>query len=210
MSNNEISLKQKNAPYLWSFFCFNLTVFLIVFYSIYIDALSENYKALFTLRTLGISIAPLLLFVVNGLLTSNQKAIIVFWRLKNVLPGNRAFSVHALEDDRINYGLLKKLYPDIPVNAKQQNNLWYKIYKTHCEEITVKKSHKDFLLGRDLASLSFLFLLFIGFPVFFLSDLFYKWYYIILLIVQYLIMVRLAQNHGRKLVKNVLALESIK
>ncbi|MEJ7737035.1 MAG: hypothetical protein WKF97_06375 [Chitinophagaceae bacterium] len=170
----------------------------------------NDYKALITLRTLGLCIAPLLLFILNGLLTSKQKAVIVFWRFKNVPPGNRAFSIYAHQDDRISVNALTILYPKLPIDPKQQNQLWYKIYKIHAEEIIIRKSHKDFLLARDLTSLSFLFLISVGISSLFFNEQTFKWYYLLMLIIQYLIMVRLAQNNGIKFVKNVLAAESTK
>lgn len=210
MSNIEISLKQQNAPYLWSFFCFNFVVFLILFFSLHIQVLIDNFKTIYTIKTLSICIAPLILFIVNGVLSSNQKAILVFWRFKNVLPGNRAFSFHVHQDHRINVNNLSQLHPNFPIDPKEQNRLWYKLYRSNTTEITVNKSHKDFLLARDLTSMSFLFLLLIGIPSIILTNHNYKWYYFLMLFTQYLIMIRIAQNHGRSLVRNVLAAESVK
>jgi hypothetical protein len=150
------------------------------------------------------------LFILNGLLTPNQKAILVFWRFRHILPGNRAFSFHAHKDARIDSKNLALLYPNLPRNPVDQNRLWYKIYKSNSGDIAIVKSHKDFLLARDLTSMSFLFLIGIGIPSLILVRQPIKWYYAVFLLIQYLIMVILAKNHGNRFVRNVLAHESIK
>lgn len=203
-------LKQKNNAALWLFLILNLGIFAFLFFTETLLRLPESYKSLTTIRSLGILLAPFVLFVLNGLITSNQKAILVFWKLKNNLPGYRAFTKYAIEDGRINIKKLAAVYGQLPKIQRDQNLLWYKIYRNNKDEIVVQKSHKDFLLAADLASLTFLFLVVLAIPAVLISDDSFRWLYLIIIFVEYLLMVRLAQTYGVEFVKNVLAIESSK
>jgi len=204
----EINLKNKNVIPLWLLFVFNVLVLLISYLSIHLDTFLNNYKALITFRSSGILIAPVVLFIILGLLSSNQKAFLVFWRFKDILPGCRAFTLHALNDPRVNMKRLEMLHGPLPTAGRDQNQLWYKIYKKHSSDLVIMKSHKDFLLARDMSAISFLFLIFAGFPMLYFGKSPNSYFYLIFLFVQYLIFVRIAQNHGKRFVTNVLALES--
>ena len=208
--SKEVSLKEKNTLLLWSFFIFNIAVFIFLFFADYFDAFTKDYKTMLSLRSSGILIAPLVLFIVNGLLSSNQKAILVFWRVKYPLPGARAFSIHAPNDPRVNMTNLQTLHGTLPVSERDQNELWYNIYKAHTKDIVLAKSHKDFLLGRDITAVAFLFILLVGIPFLFFGTSPLCWIYLGGLVLQYLLTAVVAQNHGRRFVTNVLAIASVK
>jgi hypothetical protein len=204
----EINLKAKNTPQLWILLSANTLIIVSITFPLYFEELNNEFDILFILKGLGASIAPLFLFLLNGLVSSDQKAILVFWKLKNPLPGSVAFSDLSKKDTRIDRKKLKEIYGTLPKNPAEQNKLWYKIYKKNCLDIVVSESHRAFLLGRDLTSLCFLFVVFIGLPFFILG----KWpisiYYFTFLVLQYLIVVVGAQNRGRRFVTNVLATET--
>jgi hypothetical protein len=65
----------------------------------------------------------------NGIISSNQKAVLTFWRFKNPLPACRAFSHYAQKDDRVDNKILEAKFSPLPETAKEQNSLWYKISK---------------------------------------------------------------------------------
>jgi hypothetical protein len=204
----EVNLKAKNTPQLWVLLSANILIIAGVIFPLYFKELTNEFDILFILKGLGASISPLLLFLLNGLISSNQKAVLVFWKLKNPLPGSEVFSKLSKEDTRIDREKLKDIYGPLPKNPSEQNKLWYKIYKKNSLDIVISESHRAFLLARDLTSLCFLFVIFIGFPVLFIG----KWpiniYYIAFLLVQYFIVVIGAQNRGRRFVTNVLAIET--
>ncbi len=208
--SKEVSLKEKNTPLLWSFFIFNIGVFILLFFADYFDTFTKNYKTMLSLKSSGILIAPLVLFIINGLLSSNQKAILVFWRFKYPLPGARAFSIHAPKDPRVNMANLQTLHGTLPVTERDQNERWYGIYKAHTKDVVVAKSHKDFLLGRDITAVAFLFILVVGVPFLFFGTSPLCWIYLGALVLQYLLMAVVAQNHGKRFVTNVLAIASVK
>ncbi|POY34712.1 hypothetical protein C3K47_18945 [Solitalea longa] len=204
----EISLKAKNTPQLWILLSANILIVCGIFLPIHFKELTYKFDIILILRGLGASIAPLILFLLNGLLSSNQKAVLVFWKLKHPLPGSEAFSKLSKEDTRVDRKRLKDIHGPLPKNPSEQNKLWYKIYKKNSLDIVISESHRAFLLARDLASLCFLFVVFIGLPILVIENWPINIYYFSFLVVQYIIVVIGAQNRGRRFVTNVLAIET--
>ena len=106
----------------------------------------------------GLMIIPLC-FILEGIISSDLKHSIVFLRLRHQLPGCRAFSKIAPNDDRIDMKRLSDLFhSDIPQKPKDQNSAWYSIYKKHSDKTIVFHAQRCFLLTRDLAMLTLIFL----------------------------------------------------
>lgn len=208
--SSEINLKARNTPILWVFFTFNIILFASFLFANFKLELVSDLGSILTIRTTGIVVAPLILFVVNGLLSPDLKAIIVFWKLKNVLPGCRAFSKLAQKDFRVDVNKLIISHGQLPTHAKTQNELWYKLYKLNKDDLVIQLSHGKFLLGRDLTSMSFLFLVFVGLPFLIIGKFPLNIIYFLLLAFDYLILIIVTRNHGNRFVTNVLALESSK
>ncbi|WP_431241488.1 hypothetical protein ACQ9BO_15565 [Flavobacterium sp. P21] len=76
--SSEINLKARNTPILWVFFTFNIILFASFLFANFKLELVSDLGSILTIRTTGIVVAPLILFVVNGLLSPDLKAIIVF------------------------------------------------------------------------------------------------------------------------------------
>lgn len=208
--SNEQDLKSKNTITLWIFFSFNVALLVSFFFAENIDVLLSDFKSILTIRTSGVLIAPLILFIVNGLLTPEVKSTLVYWKVKNVLPGCRSFSVLAKKDNRIDMDRLSEMYGPLPTLPQQQNKLWYKIYRLNREGKAIQSSHRRFLLGRDLTAIAFLFLLFSGLPFVVIGDLNISLLYIGCLISLYMLLVLATRNYGNRFVTNVLAAESSK
>lgn len=204
------TLKEQNAKLIWTFFSFNALLFYALAITPIINFKEFDWQEFVTGRGIWLLIIPLVLFIINGLISSDQKAVITFWRIKNPLPACRAFSVYAKKDDRVDFSKLESIYSPLPETAKEQNSLWYKIYKSFQENPVVKKSHKDFLLGRDLTSIALLFLVVGGIAGIVLITGSTKWWYLAFAFIQYFILAVVAQNHGKRFVCNVLALETSK
>jgi hypothetical protein len=100
--------------------------------------------------------------VVNGLLSSDTKARLVFWRWAHPLPGSFAFSRYAQRDSRIDLAALEKRVGPFPSEPREQNARWYKLYKSICNEPAVIDAHRYFLLTRDYSGIAFLLLLTAG------------------------------------------------
>lgn len=206
----ETTLKEKNSKLIWTFFTFNALVFYILSFSPIINLNNIDWEVFESIKGVWLLFLPLILFILNGLISSDQKATLCFWRLKHPLPGCRAFSKYLYKDDRIDKSYFLSHYAPLPDHPKEQNAVWFKIYKIQQEEPPIKQSHKDFLLGRDICSISFLFLIIGGITGFFLIEGKAKWAYIGFAFIQYLILVIVTQNHGKRFVCNVLAIESSK
>jgi len=107
-------------------------------------------------------LVTLLLFtlsmILEGVISSNVKAMLVFCRIRNPLPGHRAFSSIAKKDPRINLKDLQKIFPNntVPKGEEKQNSEWYKLYRKYSSVGTVWEAHRSFLLTRDLAALTLL------------------------------------------------------
>jgi hypothetical protein len=106
------------------------------------------------IRGLVVSAAPVAILLLSSLLSADAKAVLIFWRTSFVLPGHRAFTEHAPGDARIDLGNLKKNVGALPDDPKEQNALWFKLYKKVENDVAVLQAHKAYLLFRDLASMS--------------------------------------------------------
>ncbi len=204
------TLKEKNAKHVWTFFAINSVLFYTLSLLPKFDITEFTWQELIYGQGIWVVVTPLILFVINGVFNSNTKASICFWKIKNPLPGSQAFSKYLYQDSRINVEVLKKEYNPLPDGPKNENSLWYKIFKKHEGDPTISRSHRDFLLGRDLCAISFLFMIGAVLGIAFLMPPVTKWFYLGFAIVQYLIIVLISQNYGKRFVCNVLSLESTK
>lgn len=216
MSNkldNKKSLKSQNSNYLRIFILFNIVVFVAVIIENKISF--ENFQSLWSKITLKdgllITIVPLLSIILNGIISSHFKAVLVFWRLKNPLPGCRAFSQIAVKDSRINLtNIIKHLDNDEPKTPAEQNRSFYRLYKTFQDKISVKESHKQFLLMRDISAISFIFWVIFLILFFIINKNFVlEIYYLGYLFLQFIISSFVARNYGNRFVGNVMAEASI-
>ncbi|WP_180982780.1 hypothetical protein [Chryseobacterium scophthalmum] len=201
---NEVNLKSKNTTLLWVFLAANIIIILAMIFPRFL----EEFDIILWTKTIGGSIAPVILFLLNGLLSSHQKAIIIFWKLKDPLPGSIAFSELSKKDSRIDAKQLRNKFGNLPKKPSEQNKLWYKIYRKNSSNLLVVDSHRGFLLARDLTSLSFLLLFCMGALALFFIQPAYRYYYILFLIIQYFANLINAHNRGKRFVTNVLAVES--
>ena len=195
---------------IWAFFAINLIAFLVIVFAFSLQSDKEPLTDLLYSKGIWVLISPLILFVLNGLISANQKVALVFWRVKYGLPGCRAFSYYAGTDSRINLNRISEIHGGLPTLPNDQNNKWYAIYKSFKDDLIIDKSHQAFLLARDLCASSFLFLLLLPVPVIIFSENSLKYVYLILLLLQYLTLVVIARNYGARFVCNVLSQESIK
>ena len=134
---------------------------------------------------------------------------IVFLKMKNPLPGCEAFSRIAVRDPRIDMNILKALFPSgSPKEPIDQNAAWYGMYKKHSNKIRVFQAHRSFLLARDLATLTLLFM-----PVTLLAHLIWDtqlkmiWIHMAVLLLFFAGSVIASRNYGRRFVANVIVEE---
>lgn len=205
-------LKAKNAPFVWSFMGVNIAILLAIILSGKADLLSLN--AIWSQMTIkdGITATglPVLAMILTGVLGDLGKARIVFWRMRNPLPGCRAFSRFVSADPRIDGTVLVGKLGEFPRDPHEQNALWYKLYKKHADKLTVAQAHKVYLLTRDLTAVSAVFVcLFVFAAAFSEATLKIKFGYCMYLVLQYMITASAARNYGHRFVTNVLVEETM-
>ncbi len=208
-----MSLKTQNLPLIALYLMFNLAVFIVIYLtnSFEFNTFVDIYENLSKKDGIVFILLPLVIFVILGIISQKWKEIIVFWKKENRLPGCCAFSKYAKEDHRVNCDLLKDKYGKFPRKASEQNALWYGIYR-NIKDKGIAKTHKDFLLARELTITTVLFIL-ISIPTLcFLTNICIdNWknliYYFLFLIIEYLLIRYTAKNHAERLVTNVLAYE---
>lgn len=110
------------------------------------------------MRAILAGLVPVIVLLLSSLIPSSAKAVMVFWRLKDVLPGHRAFDNISLSDPRIDRERLEKNVGKFPTDPVEQNSTWYRLFKKVETDPAIEHVHGQFLLLRDLASISVLLL----------------------------------------------------
>lgn len=156
---------------------------------------------------IGLIFASVCALLVNGILKTDYKNILVFWKVKYPLPSYRVFSHLAQSDHRIDCNEFNRKYNPIPVDPESQTKLWYKLLKKYPDDEMILQSHRDYLLYRDLTSISFL-----GLLVYVASFIILKIYgldisslLILVFLTEYLILLISARNKAERFVLNVIS-----
>lgn len=162
-------------------------------------------------RALGAAVLPIVVLLLINVLSSNIKAMLVYWKPYGWLPGCEAFSKYGPADHRVDMVQLKKNVGAWAEEPKEQNSKWFKLYKQVESVPEVAYAQKDFLMYRDMAVLSL--------PLVVLTPLgLYAaeastkalWIAAGLFLMQYVLTAISARNAGERFVSNVLALHSTK
>ena len=201
---------KRNRPSLWTFVAVNIAAFWgIVVWGADFSAIETAWASLSAKDGVAVMLAPVVVFVFNGLLPADAKARIVYLRWRNPLPGCRAFSVHLPAEVRADPQRLAERWGPFPTDAASQNQLWYDILKSVESELEVREAYRDSLLSRDLAAFAFLFLLLLGCASV-LSGAAWavKGVYLACLLAQCVGTVAAARNYGVRFVRTTLAVGS--
>jgi hypothetical protein len=201
------SLKEQNRWQLWIILAVNsLFLYGVVRAN---DIKIGGLRAMFTDATtlLPIGFALVISTVLNGVLSAEDKARLVFLRWRNALPGHRAFSEYAASDPRIDLAALTQLHGSaFPSDPIDQNRAWYRIYKSVEKEPSVYQVHRDFLLLRDYTGLCVLLIVFYGAAgLYAIPSAKIGLLYLVLLILQYVVVRQAASNCGIRFVTTTLA-----
>ena len=115
------------------------------------------------------------------------------------------FSNLAPKDSRIDINSIIAKYGQLPVEPIEQNKYWYKIYKEKQTDNVIKNSHRNWLLLRDLYSISLILLiLMLIFSLIFNRECISLPFFLTYSIITVLIHIS-AFNAGNRFVCNVLA-----
>ncbi len=206
-------IKTENRKWLILYLLLNI-VFFALFTGLISFNLSDADQLISKLKNpqgfLPLAVA-ILIIVLEGLFKNSVKEFFVFWRIKNRLPGHRAFSIIGPSDPRIDMEKVKNLFPGgLPNNPEKQNKEWFRLYRKYQDELQVFYSHKAFLLTRDLATLTVIFIpLSISGHFFLGSSLRMLFYHLLVLLILFIGISLSAKHYGERFVANVLAEASV-
>ncbi|NLC93888.1 MAG: hypothetical protein GX677_10650 [Treponema sp.] len=147
-----MTLKSVNTPIILSFIILSYVIFITTNNITLLPAISilfEDNKLKINDPLFSLSI-PIIELIILNIFPSSLKNIIIFFRIKDPLPGSRIFTKIAPKDSRIDLKEIENVYGVLPSNPDEQNKYWYKIYKIKQDEKIVLSSHKKWLLLRDL------------------------------------------------------------
>lgn len=145
------TLKDQNAARLITIWALNVFFFLWIFLGWKIS--EDNWQSLL-LGPLGVVLAS----IVNGLVGSDTKASIVFWRRNHPLPGTRVFSELIKCDNRIDQSKAELQIRGIfNLSPDEQNILWFEYYASVQANPLVISSERGYLFYRDYVSMLVIF-----------------------------------------------------
>lgn len=210
MASPSRSLKALNLGWIWALVVLDAIIIIAIVDANALSGLKGN--TFNVARAAMVAAAPVLVVLLSSLLTSDAKAILVFWRRTHVLPGHRAFTMHGPGDPRIDMTSLRKNVGEWPDDADGQNKMWFKLYKKVENDVPVVQAHKGYLLFRDLSALSVILAPFAFLVVFFSADT-----SIVqasaaagVFVVQYILCMIAARNSANRMCTNVLSAHAVK
>lgn len=128
---------------------------------------------------------------------------------KHPLPGCRAFSRHAHADSRVDIAALERAHGPLPEGPREQNALWYRLYKSVESEAAVVQVHRAFLFARDYACLALMMTIVLGGAALFqVPSTGARLAYVGILALQFVLSGQAARNHGNRFVTTVLAIKA--
>ena len=202
------SLKEENSLRLYGLMAGNL----IAFYTLVKGSaiLAGDWSA--AVQDLGQALPAglglVLTGIVNAQLSADAKARVVFLRWRDPLPGCEAFTRYAHSDHRVDLNALQRQHGPLPTDPRQQNALWYKLYKSVDSEPAVIQAHRAFLFARDYTCIALMmFVVLGGIGLWQISSTKGALLYIGGLALQSVLAGQAARNHGRRFVSTVLALK---
>lgn len=203
------ALKSGNAPALAVVICANIFGYTAI--QAGATSLNSDWPSIVEgagkFATAGIVVT--IIFVINGLISAASKARIVFLRWNDPLPGSEAFTRYLYTDPRISVDAIEREYGALPTHPREQNALWYRLYKQVSMDSAVLQTHRAYLFTRDYAAIAFMLLVILG-PIAVIqsSDTKIALSYCAVLAAQLALSIQAARNYGKRLVTTVLALVS--
>ena len=203
-------LKKSNKPALKSFAAINVVVFWAIFVAgADLSTIPELWKSVSFKDGFFAVLAPLATFVLDGLMTANAKTRLIYWRWQNPLPGSRAFSSHLLSEPRADGEQIVRRWGPLPQAPRDQNVLWYRMYRHVESDFRVHEANRAWLLSRDLTGYAFVFLLCLGIATVAMdTQETLASVFVAFLAAQYLLVAMAARTYGIRLVCTVLAIAS--
>jgi hypothetical protein len=209
MKRSERSLKSQN--FAWHVALATADVIVLAIFVVPDLVASTTTTQLGLYRALGAAVLPIIVLLLMNLLSSNLKAMLVYWKPYGWLPGCEAFTKYGPADHRVDMLQLKKNVGAWAEEPKEQNSKWYKLYKQVETMPEVAYAQKDFLMYRDMAVLSLPLMVLAPFGLY-LAEVGTNSFKVAvgLFFTQYVLSAISARNAGERFVCNVLAVHSAK
>lgn len=199
------SLKASYQRWLWSFAIADLFVVTVIILG---NPMAFRWEEAVGFQVVPAIILPVAVVLMVNLLPHRLKCMAVYWRPYGWLPGSEAFTRYAPADARINMSTLARHIGTYPTDHTQ-NARWYQLYKCVENEPEVREVHRQFLMYRDIASLSIP-MIFAGPLMVYFSggSALAQWLTSGLFFLQYILSALSARTSGIRFVTNVVALHS--
>ncbi len=200
------SLKDRNLRSLYSLLALNICAFFVLAHLEAITTGDWPKLANGWMAALPAGVGVALTGLLNSQVSSDTKTRLVFWRWHNPLPGSEAFTRRGPKDHRVDMAALTATYGPLPTAPKDQNVLWYRLFKSVSNQPSVEQAHRQFLFARDFAFMALVMLALLGAAApFFIRPISNAGIYDLLLVIQWAIATRAANVGGHRFVNNVLA-----
>jgi len=202
-------LKSSYRRILWLFAIANVAIFWSVVVIRDFTQLKDVFTAFSAIDAALAVLMPVGMIILYGLVSSENKARLVFWRIQYPLPGCFAFSKYLPSEHRADADKLAEKWGKLPTDPAVQNKIWYKMYLEYENDPRILENHREFLFARDLTGFAIVFLVVFGISALArLPTWSAVFWYVLFLLVQYLLLMIAARTYGERLVCNVIALES--
>lgn len=204
----KLSLKTQNRP---SVIIYSLFLGVLIWWTIKgsIDLPDILTASEYQSTALVAGLSGIVSLLISELIPAKVKLHLVYWRRKNPAPGSRAFSEIMHLDHRIDPKVLERRFGPLPTDPAEQDRKWYQIYKPLDGNIGVDDPHKSYLLFREL-TVSTVVLGLVGtvLAIIFASNLVHVLAFSGTMVLFFCAMAIAAQNAGKRLVSNTLAIAS--
>lgn len=209
MKRTERSLKSQN--FAWHVALATADVIVLAIFVVPDLVANTTTTQLGLYRALGAAVLPIVVLLLMNLLSSNLKAMLVYWKPYGWLPGCEAFTKYGPADHRVDMLQLKKNVGAWAEEPKEQNSKWYKLYKQVETMPEVAYAQKDFVMYRDMAVLSLPLMVLAPFGLY-LAQVGTNSFKVAvgLFFTQYVLSAISARNAAERFVCNVLAVHSAK
>jgi hypothetical protein len=155
-----------------------------------------------------IVVASLLLL---GMINPTWRDRIMHWRWRDPLPGCRAFTSVGPSSSHVNMSVLEIQYGPLPLAGKEQNQLFYRIYREFRDDVGVLDAHGRYLAARDIGTITALVMVPLPWFAWWASGNYERAIvYGTVLFLIYMLCVIAAKNYSWRMVQHVLALASSK
>lgn len=188
---------------------YNKEVSLLIIFNISLYCiLSNNYEIVVLLLNTITLTAPSLL-IIDLISQKNKEKLLIQRRYGEIVFEDLIKN----KNEEINLNLIKKEYGKLPSSHKEQNKLWYNIYRKNESNPRILHIHRQYLLARDLnCTILIIIIITIGFVNYklllqeALVNLYLK--LIFVEIIEFIIIFLIARNLQKKFVLSVLIEET--